>query len=128
MTEVFFTDRELDIMSILWELGSATVPEVREKLADPLAYTTVQTVLRILEDKGHVEHVEDGRFHRYHPLVGREEAGQGALGRILAKVFAGSPELLLTQLMSQRNFSSEEIRRIRELFDERLREEEGEEP
>jgi predicted transcriptional regulator len=86
----------------------------------------VQSVLRILEDKGHVDHAEEGRFHRYRPLVGREEAGQGALGRILSKVFAGSPELLLTQLMSQRDFSSEEIRRIRELFEERLNE--GEEP
>lgn len=124
MAEVSFTERELDVMAVLWELGSATVPEVRERIADPLAYTTVQTVLRILEAKGYVAHEEEGRFHRYHPLVDREEAGRGALGRVLGKIFGGSHELLLTQLLSQRDFTPEQIRRIRALLDEHLPEEE----
>lgn len=120
MADVSFTDRELDIMAVLWELGSATVPEVRSRIADPIAYTTVQTVLRILEDKGFVTHEEEGRFHRYIPLVGRSEAGEGALRRLLSRIFGGSPELLLTQLLSQHDFSTEEIQRIRELVDEHL--------
>lgn len=118
MSEPSFTDRELDVMAVLWELGSATVPEVRARIADPLAYTSVQTVLRILENKGHVGHVEDGRFHRYHPLVARDEAGRGALRRVLTKIFAGSPEQLLTQFLSQRDLTTEQIQRIRAILDE----------
>jgi len=119
---ISFTDRELDVMSVLWDLGSATVVEVRERLADTLAYTTVLTVLRTLEQKGHVGHTGEGRAHRYHPLVKRAAAGRSALRRLVDKVFDGSPELLLTQLVSDRNLSDEELRRLRRLVDERLRE------
>lgn len=112
-----FTDRELDVMAVLWEHGPATVPEVREKIADDLAYTTVQTVLRTLEAKGYVSHQEEGRFHRYRPLVAREEAGRSALGRLLTTIFRGSPELLLTQLVAQRQLGDDQIARMRQLLD-----------
>lgn len=118
--EVSFTDRELDVMAVLWEQGSATVTEVREHLSDELAYTTVLTVLRTLEEKRHVAHEEEGRAHRYFPLVAREAAGQSALRRLVRKVFAGSPELLLTQLVSDRKLSEDELLRMRRLLDERL--------
>jgi predicted transcriptional regulator len=120
--KIAFTDRELDVMSVLWDLGSATVAQVRGRLADDLAYTTVLTVLRTLEQKGHVGHVGEGRAHRYHPLVKREAAGRSALRRIVAKVFQGSPELLMTQLVSDKNLSDEELRRLRRLLADRLRE------
>jgi BlaI family transcriptional regulator, penicillinase repressor len=119
---VAFTDRELDVMSVLWDLGSATVAEVRERLADRLAYTTVLTVLRTLEQKGHVGHAGEGRAHRYHPLVKREAAGRSAVRRLVDKVFQGSPELLMTQLVSDKHLSDEELRRLRRLLEERLRE------
>jgi len=119
---VSFTDLELDVMSVLWYLGSATVAEVRERLPDELAYTTVLTVLRTLEQKGHVGHTGEGRAHRYRPLVKRAAAGRTALRRLVDKVFDGSPELLLTQLVSDRNLSDEELRRLRRLVEERLRE------
>lgn len=122
--EISFTDRELDVMGVLWERGPATVAEVKAALPDELAYTTVLTVLRVLEEKGHVGHTEEGRAHRYHPLVERQAAGTSALRRLTAKLFRGSPELLLTQLVSDRRLSDEEIRRMRTLLDERL---EGEE-
>ena len=109
-------------MGVLWDQGSATVAEVRGRLADKLAYTTVLTVLRTLEQKGHVGHVGEGRAHRYHPLVKREAAGRNALRRIVAKVFQGSPELLMTQLVSDKNLTDEELRRLRRLLAERLRE------
>jgi BlaI family transcriptional regulator, penicillinase repressor len=64
-----FTDRELDVMGVLWEQGASTVAEVRAALKDDLAYTTVLTILRTLEDKGYVAHEEEGRAHRYRPLV-----------------------------------------------------------
>ncbi|HYR97554.1 MAG TPA: BlaI/MecI/CopY family transcriptional regulator [Gemmatimonadales bacterium] len=119
---ISFTDRELDVMSVLWEVGPATVAEVRERITDDLAYTTVLTILRTLEQKGYVSHTEDGRAHRYKPLVKREVAGRTALRRLMDKVFDGSPELLLTQLVSEENLSDEELRRLRKLLAGRLRE------
>lgn len=115
-----FTDRELDVMVVLWDRGDATVAEVQESLADDLAYTTVLTVLRVLEEKGHIGHSEEGRAYRYHPLVEREEAGASALGRLVDRVFGGSPELLLTQLVKERKLSDGELERMRRLLDERL--------
>jgi BlaI family penicillinase repressor len=115
------SDRELDVMAVLWARGSGTVAEVRESLADPLAYTTVLTVLRTLEEKGFVGHEEEGKAHRYSPLVGRERAGKSALSRMIEKLFEGSPELLVTQLVSDRRLSAEEIRRLRRILDERLK-------
>ena len=121
--EISFTERELDIMTALWELGAGTVAEVREVLADDLAYTTVLTMLRVLEEKGYVGHREEGRAHRYHPLVGREAAGESAVRRLTRRLFRGSPELLLTHLVSDRGLSDDELRRMRRLLDERMGEE-----
>jgi BlaI family penicillinase repressor len=118
--EITFTDRELDVMTVLWDLGAATVAEVRERLPDELAYTTVLTVLRTLEEKGYVEHEEAGKAYRYRPKVGREAAERSAVRRLVRKLFRGSPELLLTQLVSDRSLTEEELRRMREMLDERL--------
>jgi BlaI family penicillinase repressor len=115
------SDRELDVMAVLWARGSGTVAEVREALPDPLAYTTVLTVLRTLEEKGFVGHEEEGKAHRYLPLVARERAGRSALSRMVEKLFDGSPELLLTQLVSDRRLSPPEIRRLRKILDQRLK-------
>ncbi len=123
MTEVSFTDRELDVMAVLWELGEATVAEVRERLPADLAYTTVLTVLRTLEEKGHVGHrAGEGRAYRYRPLVERREAGKSALKRVVGKLFAGSPELLLTELVADRELTEEELDRMRRLLEDRLEE------
>ena len=115
------SDRELDVMAVLWARGSGTVAEVREALPDPLAYTTVLTVLRTLEEKGFVGHEEEGKAHRYLPLVARERAGRSALTRMVDKLFDGSPDLLLTQLVSDRTLSPQDIRRLRKILDQRLK-------
>ncbi len=120
---VSFTDRELDIMAVLWELGSATVREVQEGLEPDLAYTTVLTILRTLEAKGHVRRELEGRAHRYFPLVGRDEARATALRHVVSKIFSGSPEALLTQLVAEEAISEAELRRLRELLNQRLGEE-----
>ena len=123
MSTVTFTDRELDVMTVLWERGPSTVAEVRDALAaagHALAYTTVLTVLRTLEVKGHVAHAEEGRAHRYRPLVAREVASRSALRRLLGTVFGGSPELLLTHLVRERGVGDDALRRMRALLDERL--------
>ena len=118
---ITFTDRELDVMAVLWGRGSATVAEVRERLPADLAYTTVLSVLRTLEEKGHVGHREEGKAHRYFPLVERRVAGRSALARLIDTVFNGSPELLLTQLVSDRDLSDDQIKKLRRLMDARLR-------
>ena len=116
-----FTERELDIMSVLWSLGSGTVTEVREALADELGYTSVLKMLQILEEKGMVRHEAEGRAYRYFALVGPDEAGAHALERIVDKIFQGSAEMALARLVSSRPLDSEEIRRMRALLDEAAR-------
>ena len=120
--EIAFTDRELDVMGVLWDLGGASVAEVRDRLQDDLAYTTVLTVLRTLEEKGYAGHTEAGKAYRYHPLVQRQDAGTSVLRRITRKLFKDSPELLLTQLVSDRGLSDDELRRMQKLLEDRLRE------
>ena len=120
--EITFTDRELDIMNVLWEADGATVAEVQTALHDDLAYTTVLTILRTLEEKGHVGHTEEGRAYRYHALVDRDQAGASAVRRMLRKVFGGSPELLLTHLVAERDLTAEQIEAMQKLLAEKLEE------
>ncbi len=117
---ISFTERELDVMAVLWQRGSGTVAEVRDALDDDFAYNTVLTVLRTLEDKGHVTHVVEGKAHRYLPAVSQDAAGESALARVLHKLFDGSHELLLTQLVSEKKLGEKELLRLRKLLDERL--------
>jgi predicted transcriptional regulator len=116
-----FTDRELDVMAVLWRNGPSTVAEVREHLDDPLAYTTVLTVLRTLEDKTYAGHREEGKAHRYYAKVTEKAARQTALARVLDRVFGGSAELLLTHLVKDRDLSPAEIKRLRALMDDSLK-------
>jgi BlaI family penicillinase repressor len=117
------TARELDVLSILWRAGSGTVNEVREQLSDELSYTTVLWVLQTLEQKGYVTHTKEGRSYRYHPVLKPEETGRGALGRILDKIFHGSAEFLLAQLVQERKLSPAELKRMRALLDAQIEEE-----
>jgi predicted transcriptional regulator len=125
--DVRFTDRELDIMQVLWDRGPSTVAEVREGLDDPLAYNTVLTMLRILEEKGHVTRDTTARAHTYAPAVARDEAGEGALRRVASTLFRGSPEALLVKLVDQKEVDAGDLRRMREILDRRLEALEAEE-
>lgn len=118
--EIVFTERESDIMAVLWERGPSTVAEVRAHLTDDLAYNTVLTMLRILEEKGYAGHEEEGRAFRYHALVEREAAAESAVRGLVRRLFGGSPSLLLTQLVRQRDVPAEELKRLRALIDARL--------
>jgi BlaI family penicillinase repressor len=120
MDDVSFADRELDVMGVLWELESGTVAEVRERLPADLAYTTVLTILRNLEAKGFVRHEEEGKAHRYFPLVARQTAERSAVARLVDKLFQGSPELLLTRLVDDDTLSAEQLRRLRTRLKQRL--------
>jgi BlaI family penicillinase repressor len=115
---MMLSGRELDVMNVLWERGSATVSEVLEELQDELAYTTVLTILRRLEEKGHVRHDADGKAHRVH----REEAQDSAIQRVTRKLFLDSPALLMSRLLRKGTLTEAELRALRTLVDERLRE------
>jgi len=124
MDDIYFPPRELEVMSILWRLGSATVTDVREALQEELAYTSVLSALQTLEAKGYVRHKPEGRAYRYYPLVKAERAGRSALTRIKDAIFHGSAEHMFAQLVSDHGLSREELERMRRLLTERLQEEE----
>lgn len=117
MTELHLTQRELDIMSVLWEMGEATVNDVRDRVDPNLAYTSISTMIRMLEMKGYVSHRRgEGKTHVYFPVVDAQTAGESVLGRVLDKIYGGSPIKLLTQLVEQRRLSDKELSRMRELL------------
>lgn len=113
MDDVVIGDRELEVMGVLWELGSGTVAEVREQLPVELAYTTVLTILRNLEEKDFVVHESEGRAHRYFPSVAKSEARTTLVGRLVDKLFHGSAEQLLVHLVRDRQISADDLTRIR---------------
>ena len=117
--DIHFTDRELDVMDVLWERGPSLVAEVRAALKDELAYTTVLTILRTLEGKGHVGHEQEGRGHRYFAAVKRQAAQRSALRHLTSKLFQGSAELLFTHLVSDHKLSAKQIRTMRALLDDK---------
>ena len=119
---VTLTKRELDVISVVWMLGSATVNEVRDRIPDDLAYSTVLTVFRTLKAKGYVRHEQDGKAFRYYTLIQPNDAGDSALARLLNKVYQNSRELLVTRLVSHESVTAEELRNIRRMVDERLKE------
>ena len=123
MTDIYFPPRELEVMSVLWRHGSATVTEVREALDDDLAYTTVLSLLQILEEKGYVRHEADGRAYRYFPLVEADRAGGSALTRIREAICHGSAERMFAQMVSDRKLSKKELQRMRRMLTKRLEEE-----
>ena len=115
------TDAELRIMNVLWLKGSGTVQSVLEALAEtePLAYNSVLTTIRILERKGYVEHVKDGRAHVYAPLVGRKEATRSEIRHLVGRFFKDSHEQLVLNILEERGIDAEELNRLREMLDRR---------
>ena len=117
MTDLHLTQRELDIMSVLWELGEATVYDVRDRIDPDLAYTSISSMIRMLEIKGYVSHRRGaGKTHIYFPVIAAEAAGETALGRVLNKIYGGSPIKLLAHLVQQKRLSEKELARMRQLL------------
>jgi predicted transcriptional regulator len=116
------TEAELRLMDVLWEKGAATVGEVAENLPKELglAYNTVLTTLRILDEKGYVRHKKstEGRAFVYSPRVGRDEAGRSAVRYLVSRFFRNSPELLVLNLLKDEKLSEKELGRIRTLLAE----------
>ncbi|WP_426196394.1 BlaI/MecI/CopY family transcriptional regulator [Massilia sp. DWR3-1-1] len=122
---ITFTDREADVMQVLWDHGACLVADVQAQLADQLAYTTVLTVLRTLESKQYVGHQAEGRGHRYHALIEPQQARKSALRHLTDKLFKGSSELLMTHLVSDQKLSAAQAERLRALLAEH---DKGEQP
>ncbi len=118
--DALFTQRELDVMGVLWDDGSATVAEARDRIearvGDALAYTTILTILRTLEHKGFVGHQVEGRAHRYLPLVSREEAQVSHLRRMVRKLYRDDPVALVLRAEGTFAFSSADRARIAGAF------------
>jgi predicted transcriptional regulator len=109
------TDAELRLMDVVWAKGSATVSGVVDALPKdaPLHYSTVLTILRILENKGYLTHIKDGRAFIYRPKVKRAEACANAVDHLLKRFFDGSPALLMLKLMEDRKIDPKELKRLR---------------
>jgi predicted transcriptional regulator len=109
---IVLAEREAELMEVLWERGPSTVAQVQESLEDPLAYTTVLTVLRKLEAKGYVRHEEEGRAHRFEAAVARDAARRSAVRDLARKLFKGSTELLLSHAVADERLTPEQVKRI----------------
>src|SRR5688572_23543809 len=108
-------------MAVLWEHGPSTVAEVKQRVADELAYTTVLTILRNLETKGYVSHDPEGKAHRYWAAVERDDARRSALRAMADKFFKGSTALLLTHLVADEKLAPEDLKRLRTQLAKRTR-------
>ena len=116
MAEVVLGTRELDVMRALWDLGSGTVSDVRDRLDADLAYTTVLTILRNLEEKSYVSRVAEGRAHRYSARVGRLAARRSAIARVVDTLFHGAPEELIAHMVEDRTLTDRDIKRLRAMI------------
>lgn len=116
------TEAELRLMDVLWKKGEATVGEIAEALPArlELAYNTVLTTMRILEDKGYVRHKkpEGGRAFVYRPRVGRDEATRSAIHELLRRFFGQSHEALVLNILQDEELDEKERQRIRELVEQ----------
>src|SRR5947209_6953642 len=105
-------------MEVLWLKGSATVQTVLDSLPAklPLAYNSVLTTIRVLEKKGYVEHIKDGRAHVYAPLIAREDASRSEIRHLVSRFFKDSHEQLVLNILADRGVDAEEIARLRKML------------
>lgn len=118
---VTLTEAELRLMDVFWVKGPATVQQVLESLPKkhPLAYNSVLTTIRVLEKKGYVKHVKDGRAHVYMPLVGQKEATRFEVRHLVNRFFQNSHELLVLNILEDHSIEAEELTRLRQMLEEK---------
>ena len=106
-------------MDVLWLKGAATVQQVLDWLPDKpaLAYNSVLTTVRILEKKGYVQHVKDGRAHIYEPLIGRQEATRSEIRHLVGRFFRDSHEALVLNILEDNELEAAELKRLREILE-----------
>ena len=113
------TEAELRIMNVLWPLGSGTVQQVLESLPGKpeLAYNSVLTTIRILEKKGYIKHLKDGRAHVYVPVVARQDASRSEIRHLVSRFFKNSHEQLVLNVLEDRGLDPKELKRLREMLE-----------
>jgi predicted transcriptional regulator len=112
------TEAELRVMNVLWDKGAASVQQVLDWLPGKLnlAYNSVLTTIRVLEKKGYLQHSKDGRAHIYSPLIGRGEASRSEVRHLVGRFFSNSHELLLLNLLEERNMDATDLEKLREIL------------
>jgi len=113
------TEAELRIMDVLWSRGSGTVQQVLDALRTKpaLAYNSVLTTIRVLEAKGYVRHVKEGRVHVYLPMVGKGEATRFEIRHLVSRFFKNSHEALVLNILEDNTISSDELKHLRGLLE-----------
>jgi predicted transcriptional regulator len=105
-------------MNVLWLKGSGTVQQVLDSIAEKpvLAYNSVLTTIRVLERKGYLKHLKDGRAHVYTPVVGQQEATRSEIRHLVSRFFRNSEEQLVLNLLEDQGLEAEEIGRLRQML------------
>jgi predicted transcriptional regulator len=108
-------------MTVLWDQKAATVADIVAALepAGPVNSSTVQTLVRILEKKGYVEHRKAGRAFVYRPIVDQQQARRRALRHLVARLFNGSPSLLMVNILENERIAPGELKRLKQMLDEK---------
>lgn len=121
--EKLLTEVELEIMNVIWGLGECTVKGVQDALPKErdLAYTSVATMMKILEQKGALKSAKQDRAHTYLPLISRAEYEALSLQHLKTNVFGGDPASMVMRLLSETDISQKEMETIRSLIEERLK-------
>jgi len=113
------TEVELELMDVLWDKGAASVTEIVEALPEErLAYSSVLTMMRILEQKGYVVHEKEGRAFIYRPLVDRRQAQQSVIGYLLKRFFNNSPEQLVVNLLEHEEVGPRDVKRLKQMIED----------
>jgi predicted transcriptional regulator len=116
--------RERQIMDILYRRGRATAAEVLEELPDPPTYSAVRAALRLLEDRGHITHEQEGQRYVYLPAVPREQVRTSALTHLVRTFFNGSAEQVVNALVNETKLSPAELDRLAKVIEEARKEDE----
>jgi len=109
-----FTDRELEIMRIVWDLGEATAKQIQEQLPGDRHYNSVLTIIRVLERKGHLAHRVEGRAHIYRARQQAEKARNKVLSHLISQVFGGSPASLVLHLVETGDLTEDDLSEVRQ--------------
>jgi predicted transcriptional regulator len=116
------TEAELRIMNVLWAKGSGTVQQVLDSIEQKpvLAYNSVLTTIRVLERKGYLKHLKDGRAHVYMPVVGQKEATRSEIRNLVGRFFQNSHEQLVLNVLEDRGIGPDEIARLRQMLNHQM--------
>ncbi len=121
LDSIILTRQELQIMKVVWELGTATVKEVCDTMSQvkPVAYTTILTLMGILEEKGALVHTRSGRAFVYSPLLSRQQATRNQVRDVINRFFDGRPEALIEDVLEHETIAADQIENVKNLVESR---------